>query len=572
MGKLALKYIFGEGVEKDELQAATWFRRAADLGDGFAMFNLAYMYEVGQGVEMDYGKAKSWYDKAAPYRPQDVEAAIERLTHKRAAEQSRLDEERKQREKAEADRLEQEERDREAAEQARLKEERKQRDQAEAARLVALAEAERKQREQAEAARLAARAEAEGERREEAARLVALAEAERRREEAARLAAQAELERKQRDEAAHLAAQAEADRKQREEAARLAAQAEAERKQAVERARLERERKAAAEQAQPAEEGEQRGQAEAAGLAALDEAERKQITERSRLETESKQREEEREQAAEPTSGLDVFSNFPIWAKGAIVIGAVLIAMSLLYWATSRPRPKESATETQKPQITTATSFPSASAEPPASKPQGGVPGNRVKVETTNPSKSAQPATGQREVGSQSGSVNTKTSKDPSNGTKATSPQFIDDANRRESAPIVVKEGYWADPTTRLMWVRHDSGSDYSWESAASYCRNLGTSGFRDWRLPTMHELITDLANAQSGELNLSTYKLRTNGLTKLTGNMVWSSGKGALGISVLTTWGQTELDEKSSAFAVCVRSYRAVQEDSLRGWINRAF
>ena len=110
MGKLALKYMFGEGVEQDDGQAAGWFRRAADLGDSFAMFNLAHMYELGQGVELDYGQARKWYTQARSSRPQDVEAALDRIKMKEAVERARRAEEEQKRQAAVEEAREEEER------------------------------------------------------------------------------------------------------------------------------------------------------------------------------------------------------------------------------------------------------------------------------------------------------------------------------------------------------------------------------------------------------------------------------------------------------------------------------
>ena len=64
----------GERMKKDSVQAAKWFRRAAEqesfvtmtrslLGD--ARMNLAKMYELGEGVEKSREKAVHWYRRAA---------------------------------------------------------------------------------------------------------------------------------------------------------------------------------------------------------------------------------------------------------------------------------------------------------------------------------------------------------------------------------------------------------------------------------------------------------------------------------------------------------------------------
>jgi hypothetical protein len=58
-------YAFGQGVEKNDEAAASWFRRAAEQGSGQGQFNLAVMYENGWGVEKDIDTAIFWFAKAA---------------------------------------------------------------------------------------------------------------------------------------------------------------------------------------------------------------------------------------------------------------------------------------------------------------------------------------------------------------------------------------------------------------------------------------------------------------------------------------------------------------------------
>src|SRR5436305_1232433 len=46
--KLGLAYWLGLGVPPDHVEAARWFRKAADQGNAFAQFNLGLMYGSGQ--------------------------------------------------------------------------------------------------------------------------------------------------------------------------------------------------------------------------------------------------------------------------------------------------------------------------------------------------------------------------------------------------------------------------------------------------------------------------------------------------------------------------------------------
>ena len=62
---LGVSYRDGDGIPKDEVKAAEWFRKAADQGLVTAQFNLAVLYDHGQGVKRDDAFAVAWYRKAA---------------------------------------------------------------------------------------------------------------------------------------------------------------------------------------------------------------------------------------------------------------------------------------------------------------------------------------------------------------------------------------------------------------------------------------------------------------------------------------------------------------------------
>ena len=62
---LALDYTTGNGVLKDNKEAAKWYRKAADQGDADAQFLLGNIYYDGEGVLKDYKEAVRWYRKAA---------------------------------------------------------------------------------------------------------------------------------------------------------------------------------------------------------------------------------------------------------------------------------------------------------------------------------------------------------------------------------------------------------------------------------------------------------------------------------------------------------------------------
>ena len=62
---LGIRYADGQGVEKDDVEAVKWYRKAAEQNVASAQSNLGFSYENGQGVEKDYAEAVKWYRKAA---------------------------------------------------------------------------------------------------------------------------------------------------------------------------------------------------------------------------------------------------------------------------------------------------------------------------------------------------------------------------------------------------------------------------------------------------------------------------------------------------------------------------
>ncbi len=55
----------GNGVERDDDEAARWFRIAAEAGDSVAQQNLALLYYEGRGTDGDLTQAAHWYARAA---------------------------------------------------------------------------------------------------------------------------------------------------------------------------------------------------------------------------------------------------------------------------------------------------------------------------------------------------------------------------------------------------------------------------------------------------------------------------------------------------------------------------
>jgi Sel1 repeat-containing protein len=58
-------YFGGWGVPQDDLQAAKWFRKAADQGNAQAQSNLGLMYANGRATPKNLPEAAKWFRKAA---------------------------------------------------------------------------------------------------------------------------------------------------------------------------------------------------------------------------------------------------------------------------------------------------------------------------------------------------------------------------------------------------------------------------------------------------------------------------------------------------------------------------
>ena len=58
-------YDFSRGVPRDDAEAGTWYRKAAEQGHIEAKNNLGVMYAEGRGVPQDYVEAHMWLNLAA---------------------------------------------------------------------------------------------------------------------------------------------------------------------------------------------------------------------------------------------------------------------------------------------------------------------------------------------------------------------------------------------------------------------------------------------------------------------------------------------------------------------------
>jgi serine/threonine protein kinase len=71
---LARMYAQGEGVPKDQNEAAYWYRKAADQGYDRDQIILAGMYASGRGIPKDEGEAARWYRRVVEQRRKDAQS------------------------------------------------------------------------------------------------------------------------------------------------------------------------------------------------------------------------------------------------------------------------------------------------------------------------------------------------------------------------------------------------------------------------------------------------------------------------------------------------------------------
>ena len=62
---IGVMYANGQGVPQDDVEAAVWYRQAAEQGHAMAQNNIGVLYTSGQGVPQDDVEAVAWYRQAA---------------------------------------------------------------------------------------------------------------------------------------------------------------------------------------------------------------------------------------------------------------------------------------------------------------------------------------------------------------------------------------------------------------------------------------------------------------------------------------------------------------------------
>jgi hypothetical protein len=65
-------YVSGQGVPENKVQAAFWYRKAAEQGEADAQYKLGLMYDLGRGVPRDIVEAYFWYALAAEGQQMDA--------------------------------------------------------------------------------------------------------------------------------------------------------------------------------------------------------------------------------------------------------------------------------------------------------------------------------------------------------------------------------------------------------------------------------------------------------------------------------------------------------------------
>lgn len=75
---LALMYDSGHGVAQDSVQAALWYRKAAENNVVQAQYSLGYDYFLGRGIPQNYAESSKWWHKASSqgYAPAEIGLGI----------------------------------------------------------------------------------------------------------------------------------------------------------------------------------------------------------------------------------------------------------------------------------------------------------------------------------------------------------------------------------------------------------------------------------------------------------------------------------------------------------------
>lgn len=88
---LALLSANGEGVPRDDVEAARWLAVSSELGNAHAMFLLYNAYREGRGVERDPARAHGWLEESADHEyPPAIQELAMTVQHDDALRAGRL--------------------------------------------------------------------------------------------------------------------------------------------------------------------------------------------------------------------------------------------------------------------------------------------------------------------------------------------------------------------------------------------------------------------------------------------------------------------------------------------------
>jgi TPR repeat protein len=76
---LGARYVKGQGVTQDYVEAVKWFRKAADQNLAEAQYNLGLRYGSGQGVAKDGAEALKWFILSAAQGNEQAKKAVTEL-------------------------------------------------------------------------------------------------------------------------------------------------------------------------------------------------------------------------------------------------------------------------------------------------------------------------------------------------------------------------------------------------------------------------------------------------------------------------------------------------------------
>jgi hypothetical protein len=79
-------YYEGKGVPQNHVEAAKWFRLAADQGNADAQYNLGVAYANGQGVPQNYAEAYVWSSLSAAQGNENAAKNRELISNRLPAE------------------------------------------------------------------------------------------------------------------------------------------------------------------------------------------------------------------------------------------------------------------------------------------------------------------------------------------------------------------------------------------------------------------------------------------------------------------------------------------------------